>query len=187
MHDRVASRMRTHPTFYVGRLRPYHQHEVSSSGEYNRHAQEPPRDSFGPEPVSQSGSVVPHTGEECHPLRRERLDASARSSIGRTRTPIGRPIDKGECVAPTPPKRDAPASLVRWDHTDCVSVAGDDPLPPATPRDSELIFPPPPQPLVDSHGGQRFHMERILNHRDVKGQRTSYLVRWRGYPPSHDS
>ena len=30
-------------------------------------------------------------------------------------------------------------------------------------------------------------MERILNHRDVKGQRTSYLVLWRGYPPTHDS
>ena len=38
--------------FYIGRLRPYHHHEVSYSGEYNRHAQEPLRDSFGPEPVS---------------------------------------------------------------------------------------------------------------------------------------
>ena len=40
---------------------------------------------------------------------------------------------------------------------------------------------------MDSHGGQRFHVERILSHRGVKGQRTSYLVRWRGYPPLHDS
>ena len=30
--------MRTYPTFIVGRLRPYQQHEVSSSGDYNRHA-----------------------------------------------------------------------------------------------------------------------------------------------------
>ena len=30
-------------------------------------------------------------------------------------------------------------------------------------------------------------MERIVSHREKKGQRTSYLVRWRGYPPSHDS
>ena len=28
----LPRRMRTHPTLYVGRLRPYHQHEVSSSG-----------------------------------------------------------------------------------------------------------------------------------------------------------
>ena len=37
---------------------------------------------------------------------------------------------------------------------------------------------------MDSHGGQRFLVERIRNH--VKGRRTSYLVRWRGYPPLHD-
>ena len=66
--------------------------------------------------------------------------------------------------------------------TDCLRVAGDDQPSPATPRNSELVFPPPPQPLVDSHGGQRLHVESILNSRDVKGQRTSYLVRWRGYP-----
>ena len=99
----VAKAMRTHPTFYVGRLRPYHHHEVSSSGEYNRHVQGPPRDYFGPEPASQSGSVERHSGGECQPLRRERLDAPARYPIGRKRTPIGRPIDEGGCVAPTPP------------------------------------------------------------------------------------
>jgi hypothetical protein len=40
---------------------------------------------------------------------------------------------------------------------------------------------------VDSHGARRFHVGRILKHRDKKGQRTSYLVRWRGYPQSYDS
>uniref|UniRef100_A0AAV1T4V9 Chromo domain-containing protein n=1 Tax=Peronospora matthiolae TaxID=2874970 RepID=A0AAV1T4V9_9STRA len=49
------------------------------------------------------------------------------------------------------------------------------------------VFPPPPHALVDSRGGQRFLVERILNHYDVKGVRTSYLVRWRGYPPAWDS
>ena len=33
-------------------------------------------------------------------------------------------------------------------------------------------------------GGQCFLVERLLNHRDVKGRQTSYLVWWRGYPPS---
>ena len=154
---------------------------------YKRQAQEPPRDSFGPEPVSQSGSLEQHSGDEGQTLRRERLDMPAHSPIGRTRTPIGRPIYKGICVALTPAKRDSPASLDPGDHTDRVRVAVDDQPPPATPRDLELIFPPPPQQLVDSHGGQRFHVERILNRRDVKRQRTSYLVRWCGYPPSHDS
>uniref|UniRef100_A0AAV1TLD8 Chromo domain-containing protein n=1 Tax=Peronospora matthiolae TaxID=2874970 RepID=A0AAV1TLD8_9STRA len=49
------------------------------------------------------------------------------------------------------------------------------------------LFPPPPHPLVDSGGGQRFLVERILNYRDVNGVRTSYLVHWRGYPPARDS
>ena len=49
------------------------------------------------------------------------------------------------------------------------------------------MFPPPPHPLIDARGGQRFLMERLLNHRDEKGRRASYLVRWRGYPPSVDS
>ena len=61
----LPRRMRMHPTFHFGRLRPYYHHEVSSSGDHNRHAQEPPRDSFGPDPVSQSGSVVPHAGDKC--------------------------------------------------------------------------------------------------------------------------
>uniref|UniRef100_A0AAV1T2L3 Chromo domain-containing protein n=1 Tax=Peronospora matthiolae TaxID=2874970 RepID=A0AAV1T2L3_9STRA len=51
----------------------------------------------------------------------------------------------------------------------------------------DQVFPPPPHPLVDSSGGQRFLVERILDHRDVNGVRTSYLVRWRGYPPAWDS
>ena len=51
----------------------------------------------------------------------------------------------------------------------------------------EDAFPLPPHPLVDTCGGQRVLMERPLNYRDVKGRRTSYLVRWRGYPPLANS
>uniref|UniRef100_A0AAV1U769 Chromo domain-containing protein n=1 Tax=Peronospora matthiolae TaxID=2874970 RepID=A0AAV1U769_9STRA len=51
----------------------------------------------------------------------------------------------------------------------------------------ESVFPPPPPPLEDSRGGQRYLVEQLLNHRDVNGRRTSYLVRCRGFPPSWDS
>uniref|UniRef100_A0AAV1UNI9 Chromo domain-containing protein n=1 Tax=Peronospora matthiolae TaxID=2874970 RepID=A0AAV1UNI9_9STRA len=51
----------------------------------------------------------------------------------------------------------------------------------------ESVFPPPPPPLEDSRGVQRYLVEQLLNHRDVNGRRTSYLVRWRGYPPSWDT
>ena len=49
------------------------------------------------------------------------------------------------------------------------------------------MFPRPLHPLVDTRGGQRFLVELLLNHRDVKGRQTSYLVQWRGYPPLADS
>ena len=42
---KLPRRMRTRPTFYVGRLRPYHHEQVSSSGKYSRHAQESRGDS----------------------------------------------------------------------------------------------------------------------------------------------
>ena len=40
---------------------------------------------------------------------------------------------------------------------------------------------------MDFHGEKHFLVEHLLAHREVKGHRTSYLVRWRGYPPSADS
>ena len=53
--------------------------------------------------------------------------------------------------------------------------------------ESDLRFPPPPDPLVESHGGRRFHVGPILRHLVNNGERKSYLVRWRGYPTSFDS
>ena len=51
-------------------------------------------------------------------------------------------------------------------------------------NDLEEVFPPLPHPLVDSHGVQRFVVERSLNHRDDSGSSTRYFVQWWGYPPS---
>uniref|UniRef100_A0AAV1V071 Chromo domain-containing protein n=1 Tax=Peronospora matthiolae TaxID=2874970 RepID=A0AAV1V071_9STRA len=44
----------------------------------------------------------------------------------------------------------------------------------------ESFFPPPTPSLEESRSGKRYLIERLLNHRDVNGRRTSYLVRWRG-------
>ena len=38
----LPRRMRTNPTFYTGRLRPYYQYEASSENEYDQQAQESP-------------------------------------------------------------------------------------------------------------------------------------------------
>uniref|UniRef100_M4BFF8 Tf2-1-like SH3-like domain-containing protein n=1 Tax=Hyaloperonospora arabidopsidis (strain Emoy2) TaxID=559515 RepID=M4BFF8_HYAAE len=51
-------RMRTHPTFYVGRLCPYFQYGPSSDDEDSPHVQESPLDSCACAPGDQSGRVV---------------------------------------------------------------------------------------------------------------------------------
>uniref|UniRef100_A0AAV1UG00 Chromo domain-containing protein n=1 Tax=Peronospora matthiolae TaxID=2874970 RepID=A0AAV1UG00_9STRA len=51
----------------------------------------------------------------------------------------------------------------------------------------ESVFPPPPPPLENSRGVQRYLVEQLLNHRNVNGRRTSYLVWWRGCLPSWDT
>ena len=54
----LPRRMRTHLTFYVGRLRPYCQYDPSSDDEDTPHAQESPSDSCARPPGDQSGRVV---------------------------------------------------------------------------------------------------------------------------------
>ena len=61
-------RMRTHPTFYVGRLRPYHQYAVSSADGFDHPFQESLKDSCGHESDShvesgdsRDGSLDPQT------------------------------------------------------------------------------------------------------------------------------
>ena len=150
----LPRRMHTHPTFYIGRLRPYRQHEVSSSGEYNRHAQEPHIYSFRPESVSQYGSVVPHADDECQPLLRERLNASSRSPIGRMRTLIGRPSD---ALHPRLQRETLLSLLSVRSHRSCKSCYR---RPASTSNYNKRFEVDIPQPLVDSHDGQCFHVEK---------------------------
>ena len=122
--------MRTHPAFYVGCLRPYHQHEFSSSSEYSRHSQEPLGYSLGTKPFYHSDAETSPSGGEPHLLRHEWPDALARSPIKRTKITIGRPIGEGGRIVPKPPKRAVPASLARRDHADLGSAARTEHPPP---------------------------------------------------------
>ncbi|CAI5709835.1 unnamed protein product [Peronospora effusa] len=72
----LPRRMRTHPTFYVGRLRPYVQYAASSNDEDSRYSQESPSDSCCHEPDSISGRVemrsshdIGRSPEELSPAR----------------------------------------------------------------------------------------------------------------------
>jgi hypothetical protein len=51
-------------------------------------------------------------------------------------------------------------------------------------KDSGTVQPPPPE-LID--GEEEYEVEDIIDHRDRRGCKTEYLVRWVGYGPGHDS
>jgi hypothetical protein len=51
-------------------------------------------------------------------------------------------------------------------------------------KDSGTVQPPPPE-LID--GVEEYEVEEIIAHRDRRGNKTEFLVRWVGYGPGHDS
>ena len=60
----LPRKMRTHPTFYVGRLRPYHQFAVSIANESDHPFQEHLEGSCGREPGSHVEPADSHGGSE---------------------------------------------------------------------------------------------------------------------------
>uniref|UniRef100_A0AAV1T2C2 Integrase catalytic domain-containing protein n=1 Tax=Peronospora matthiolae TaxID=2874970 RepID=A0AAV1T2C2_9STRA len=183
----LPRKMRTHPTFYVGRLKPYHQYAASSDEERpcaQASRREPCAPDGGHQQEYEEQLYHPETDRQSHELplaRHEEMSEISRSQAEQRQTQL-------DASRQCPPFGDAYSAHVRdrrvtlalrdqrssREHTD--------------PHDRvESIFPPPPPPLEDSRGGQRYLDEQLLNHRDVNGRRTSYLVRWRGYPPSWDT
>ena len=174
----LPRRMRMHSTFYVGRLRPYYQYEASSENENNLHAQESPTDYCDRGPNSHVGPSATQSRDEPPLARRARDESRVHYQAKRTRIPIGSSTDRYEAVARSsssraddctrPPR--PPSTRSGRGHSGRISPAG----PAAEP---DLVFPPPPKPLVDFHGGRRFHVGHILIHRVKNGKRTRYLVR----------
>uniref|UniRef100_A0AAV1TTA0 Chromo domain-containing protein n=1 Tax=Peronospora matthiolae TaxID=2874970 RepID=A0AAV1TTA0_9STRA len=194
----LPRKMRTHPTFYVGRLRPYYQYEpVSRCGEHLR-GREPRPPSSGPVSTSQSKRLakrpvhaVKRCLDELQPDHHEENESNVRSQVARTRKRHDRPNDRAlrNCNYPLQGHAARKAKSVREPsqrvtvplHGSALEHQVDPTLEPYQ------AFPPPPQPLVDSSCDQRFLFKRNLNHCDMNGVRTSCLVRWRGYPPTWDS
>uniref|UniRef100_A0AAV1UQU3 Chromo domain-containing protein n=1 Tax=Peronospora matthiolae TaxID=2874970 RepID=A0AAV1UQU3_9STRA len=190
--------MRTHPTFYVGHLRPYYQYELVSRCEEHLRGREPRPFSSGPGSTSQSGRLAKrpvHAAQQCL----DGLQPAHNEETIRTFVLKLRKRKSGTIVRTIRALRNCNYPLGDHGAHDAESVH--DPGHPATvplhgsasehqadpTLELDQVFPPPPHPLVDSGGGQRFLVERILNHCDLNGIRTTYLVRWRGYPPAWDS
>uniref|UniRef100_A0AAV1T1M5 Uncharacterized protein n=1 Tax=Peronospora matthiolae TaxID=2874970 RepID=A0AAV1T1M5_9STRA len=183
----LPRKMGTYPTFYIGRLKPYHQY-AASSDEERPCAQASRREPFAPDDGYQQGTEEqlshPETDQHPHELplaRHEEMSKLSRSQAEQKQTQL-------DASRQCPPFGDACPAHVR---DRCVTLALRDHRSSrehTDPHDRvESVFPPPPPPLEDSRGGQRYLVEQLLNHRDVNGRRTSYLVRWRGYPQSWDS
>uniref|UniRef100_A0AAV1VKZ8 Chromo domain-containing protein n=1 Tax=Peronospora matthiolae TaxID=2874970 RepID=A0AAV1VKZ8_9STRA len=190
--------MRTHTTFYVERLRPYYQHEPASRGEEHLRSQGPKSPSSGPVSTSQSGRLAKrpaHAVERCT----DELQSDCQKDnqpkvcyqVARTIMRHHRSNDRAlaNCNYPFQGHGSLNAESVHEPgYRVTVPLHVSVPKHRADPNiEPDQAFQPPPHPLVDSGGGQRFLVERLLNHRDVNGVRTSYLVLWRGYPPAWDS
>uniref|UniRef100_A0AAV1U9E7 Chromo domain-containing protein n=1 Tax=Peronospora matthiolae TaxID=2874970 RepID=A0AAV1U9E7_9STRA len=129
--------------------------------------------------------------DELQPDRHEENDQNVCFQVARTQTRHDRPNDRAlrNCNYPLQdPQAHNSEIVLEPGHLATVPLDGSSLEHQVDPTlEPDQVFPPPPHPLVDSSGGQRLLVERILNHRDVNDVQTSYLFRWRGYPPAWDS
>uniref|UniRef100_A0AAV1TMT9 Pol Polyprotein n=1 Tax=Peronospora matthiolae TaxID=2874970 RepID=A0AAV1TMT9_9STRA len=181
----LPRKMRTHPTFYVGRLRQCYQYEPVSRCEEHLHGREPRSPSSGPVSTIQSGRLAKrpvHAAQRClneqQPAHHEENESNVRSQAARTQKRHDRSNDRAlrNCIYLSQDPQAHNAEYVHDPgHLATVPLHGSALEQQADPTlEPDQVF-PPPHLLVDSSGGQRFLVERTLSHRDVNGVRTSYL------------
>ena len=182
----IPSRMRLHPTFYVGRLKPY-----------RRHSQE--------DPFLPPASNASHPADVPARQKKQTDGAPAHETPVNTHTTGPPPV----CTSPTcdeaiEPDSTAPSPACAAQSSPPPAGGWREHYPPSP-------EPPPraPPPVIDTQGNQNFVVEAILAHRDrppakpsvrraansdkLRRNRTpshpyrEYLVRWLGYSPEHDS
>uniref|UniRef100_A0AAV1V320 Chromo domain-containing protein n=1 Tax=Peronospora matthiolae TaxID=2874970 RepID=A0AAV1V320_9STRA len=193
----LLHKMRAHPTFYVASSPPVLSVRARFECEEHIRGREPRPPSSGPVSTSQSGRLAKrpvHAFQRCfdelQPAHHEENESNVRSQVARTQKRHDRPNDRA-LENYNYPSQDHQAhnaeSVLEPGHLATVPLHGSALEHQADPTlEPDRLFPLPPHPLVNSGGGPRFLVEPILNHRDVNGVRTSYLVRWSGYPPAWD-
>ncbi|KAG2779981.1 hypothetical protein Pcac1_g9784 [Phytophthora cactorum] len=167
----IPSSMRFHPTFYVGRLKPYTQHEPSNLDGSQR------------------------TTKRHKPASRERQHGRGASRPA-FQVPLGCST-RSERPAPSAPSGSAaPAAAGRTPHSGTVPERLHDRVEhgshgqPGVDR-TRGIFPPPPPPLRDARGSTRWIVERIVGY-DPPPPKTNrdqarLCIRWGGFPPHRDT
>ncbi|ETO64221.1 hypothetical protein F444_18204 [Phytophthora nicotianae P1976] len=165
----IPSSMRLHPTFYVGRLKPYRQHESPSVDDSTK------------------------TTKQGEPASRERLRGRTASSA-LTQVRFGcqkrseRPLRPALLRRAAPvAERQAPRSGIvpERKHGQAERESHGQPGVDHT----RGIFPPPPPPLRDARGSTRWIVERIVGYEAPKTNRDQdrLRIRWRGFPPDRDT
>ena len=182
----IPAKMRLHPTFYVGRLKPYLT-DCSDEEPVQPAACSPSTGRGASTPLRRaSRRVLSHRVCDRHPRQRERPLTRCGSPLPSrgSHTPSGHPRSLDE--APSSDSRVSRLSL-RED------ASGRQPLDNSShrvghPHKTTEYYSAPP-PLRDSEGNQRWLVEAILDRKprvrfqDSLSNQVKYLVKWRGYPP----
>ncbi|GMF28606.1 unnamed protein product [Phytophthora fragariaefolia] len=194
----LPKKVRTHPVFYVGLLKPYldparlvaggptgqspdsgraeplagEPADQSDRGAQPAFAASPHCDGQSPANTAPSAQELPpgHQDHGCDPKVREELGPSptAGAAIQYHRSSDIR----------------AGQRLGRATTVDPGSARASPPRP-TSGEDSVAARQPPPA-LLDKQGNRQFHVERILAKRRCRGH-NQYLVKWRGYPHSENA
>ncbi|KAG2765722.1 hypothetical protein Pcac1_g22731 [Phytophthora cactorum] len=168
----IPSSMRLHPTFYVGRLKPYTQHK----------------------PPNLDGSQ--RTTKRRKPASRGRQHGRGASRPA-FQVPLGYSTRSERPARPAPSGSAAHAAAERTPRSGTVPerlhgrVEHGSHGQPGVDR-TRGIFPPPPPPpppLRDVRGSTRWIVERIVGYQPPKTNRDQarLRIRWRGFPPHRDT
>ena len=190
----IPKRMRTHPTFYVGRLRPYHALTPPSAGVSSDSRSE--GDELQPLEARRGDSCnhsqsSPSRSSFDRVARRSQTGALAERAPQTTMTASGkkqRPAPKVQTQRSKPYAPTEEQSKHARKHS--TTQVHQQPASTHTSASEQRIWPPPPPPLTGADGQTRWHVDSLLAHRERKrgAHRTrEFLVRWRGYSSSHDS
>lgn len=195
----LPTRLRTHPTFYVGRLKPYRS-QTSMSSEYpedtspsgnprrtpiSRRAH---RDAGAPPPSLPDASGDPSCADAQRAIHAERhqervCTEATRSSrcSRRAGLPARARGDLDQTQDRLPPEQRQPMTQ---------PTTQSPPLGATASSEEKDIYPPPPPPLTDADGQRHWLVDRIVDHRDQtlgRHRQRTYRVHWRGYPASRDT
>ena len=185
--------MRLHPTFYVGRLKRYHQFSSSAleaTAPSTHLGVEGDLESGDNPPLRQSTSYV-HQQDVASSQRSQLVEMRAEPGVELDDTsPLGdpSPTDESHSVEKLPQSEEQPIEMIQGQQPAVSKNSGDMPLTVRNDPIPDRILPPPPAPLIDNQGNTLWIVESLVDHRHKTSRpctrNREFLVHWLGYPSS---